>query len=268
MEIKVLSLQKQEKGSITLPSQFQEPLRQDVIKKAVEVLQANQRQTYGASPRAGMRSSADVSRRRRKYRGSYGHGISRVPRKVLTRRGTQFFWVGAVAPGTVGGRRAHPPKATKDWSLALNKKENKKAIRSALGAVMDKRAVTGRGHLAPEGYPFAIEAALEGVDKTKQAKQILSGLGFDDDLKRCAKRSIRAGKAKLRGRKTKKKTGLLIVVSEKCRFMKAAQNITGLTVADASSLNAVLLAPGAVPGRIALFTDKAIEKIGKEKLFA
>ena len=51
----------------------------------------------------------------------------------MWRRGTQFMWVGALAPGTVGGRKAHPPKASKIWNLKINKKERAKAIRSALG---------------------------------------------------------------------------------------------------------------------------------------
>ena len=84
-----------------------------LIKRAVLTLQNNKRQRYGANPEAGKKVSAALSKRRRKYRGSYGHGISRVPRKILSRRGTSMNWQGAFAPGTVGGRRAHPPKAEK-----------------------------------------------------------------------------------------------------------------------------------------------------------
>ena len=47
-------------------------------------------------------------------------------------------WVGAFAPGTVGGRRAHPPKSEKIWSKKINKKENAKAIRSAISATLLK----------------------------------------------------------------------------------------------------------------------------------
>jgi len=115
MELKILSQDNQEKGVLKLPIQFSEPVREDLIQRAVLTVEANTRQPYGTKPAAGMRHSADVSRRRRKYRGSYGHGISRVPRKVLSRRGTQMFWQGAVAPGTVGGRKAHSPKAEKIW---------------------------------------------------------------------------------------------------------------------------------------------------------
>ncbi|MFH1399970.1 MAG: 50S ribosomal protein L4, partial [Nanoarchaeota archaeon] len=113
MKLKILDTQRKETGTIDLPAQFFEPFRPDLIKLGVLAVQANGRQPYGASPDAGMRHSVEVSRRRRKYRGSYGIGISRVPRKILSRNGTRMNWVGAEAPGMVGGRRAHPPKAEK-----------------------------------------------------------------------------------------------------------------------------------------------------------
>ena len=198
MKIKVLDITKTETGKKDLPIQFSEPVHPNLIKRAVLTLQANRRQRYGADPMAGKKCSAELSRRRRKYRGSYGHGISRVPRKILTRRGTRFFWVGAFAPGTVGGRRAHPPKATKIWEQKINDKENSKAIRSALAATVIKEAVSQRGHKTPEQYPFLIEDKLESLTKTKLVKETLLKLGLKDELTRAAKKSIRAGKGKMR----------------------------------------------------------------------
>src|SRR3989344_8977416 len=99
MKLNKLGLDKKAMGSVALPTQFTEELRPEIIKRAVEVLQHNQRQPYGAQLDAGRRQSGKLSRRRRDYKGSYGHGISRVPRKSLTKRGTRFYWVGAVAPG-------------------------------------------------------------------------------------------------------------------------------------------------------------------------
>ncbi len=116
MKLKIISIKKAEAGERELPAQFKGLVRPDLIKRAVLSLQSNKRQAYGASPEAGKRHSAELSRRRRKYRGSYGHGISRVPRKILSRSGLRFNWAGAVAPGTVGGRRAHPPKTEKIWT--------------------------------------------------------------------------------------------------------------------------------------------------------
>ena len=55
---------------------------------------------------------------------------------------------GAEAPNTVGGRRAHPPKAEKEWELKINSKERKKAFRSALAATAQESYVSARGHVA------------------------------------------------------------------------------------------------------------------------
>lgn len=267
MELNILSIKKEEKGKVKLPKQFQEEVRPDIIKKAVLALQANRRQPYGADPQAGIRASAELSRRRRKYRGSYGAGISRVPRKILSRRGTRMNWVGAFAPGTVGGRKAHPPKADKIWTQKINKKENRKAIRSALAATMVKEIVAERNHQIPDNYPFIIEEKIETLDKTKDVKNALKGLGFENELKRSSQKKVRAGRGKTRGRKYKKKTGVLLVVSKDCKLEKSAVNIPGIDVVNIKNINAELLAPGAVPGRLTLFTDKAIETLEKDKLF-
>jgi large subunit ribosomal protein L4e len=267
MKLKVLTKQGTEKGNLDLPSQFSEPVRDDLIKRAVLSLQSIRRQPYGSDPEAGKRASADLSKRRRKYRGMYGHGISRTPRKILSHRGTQFNWQGAFAPNTVGGRRAHPPKAEKIWEQNINKKERRKAIRSAMAATINKEIVNERGHVIPDNYPFVIESGLELLDKTKQVLDALNKLGFEKELERSGKKSIRAGRGKMRGRKYKKTNGPLIVISKECKLEKAAKNIPGVDVVKVNALNAELLAPGAVAGRATLFTQAALEKLDKEKLF-
>lgn len=267
MELKILSIKNEEKGKVNMPEQFNEKVRPDLIKKVVLALQSSKRQQYGADPEAGKRHSTEISKRRREYRGSYGLGISRVPRKILSKRGTRMNWVGALAPGTVGGRQAHPPKAEKIWSRKINKKENRKAIRGALAATLQKQAVDKRGHKAPENYPFIIEEKFESVEKTKEVYKALKELGFSDELKRTLKKKVRAGKGKMRGRKYKRKKGALLVVSDKCKLEHAAKNLAGIDVVKVNELNVEMLAPGAMPGRLALFTEKAIEKLRKDKLF-
>ena len=41
----------------------------------------------------------------------------------------------------------------------------------------------------------------------------------------------------------------------------------GIDIVKVNALNAELLAPGAVPGRLTLFTEQALTKLEKEKLF-
>ena len=266
MKADILNTKGEKVKTIDLPEQFNEEVRPDIIKRAVLVIQANKRQAYGANPRAGKDYSAKLSRRRRKYRGSYGHGISRVPRKILTRRGTNFYWVGAVAPGTVGGRRSHPPKSEKSWSQKINVKERRLAIRSALAATCIKELVEKRGHVSKH-VPIIIESGFEGLKSTKEVKEALLKIGLEKELERASVKKIRSGKGKRRGRKYKARKGPLILVSGKCEIQKSAKNIPGIDVSVIDSVNAELLAPGSEPGRLTIFTDKAIERLEKEKLF-
>lgn len=267
MKLNILDAAKTNKGSVDMPAQFTEPVRADLIRKAVDAVQSTNRQPYGASPDAGKRSSSIVSKRRRKYRGSYGFGISRTPRKVMSRRGTRMNWTGAFAPNTVGGRRAHPPKASKIWAKSINDKERRKAIRSALAATLDKSLVQAKGHQIPDSYPFIIDDTLQKLEKTKDVVKALSTLGFDAELDRTSTRKIRAGKGTMRGRKYRQKTGILFVIDDECKLYDAAQNVPGVEILTASALNAEVLAPGGVPGRLTLFTKSAIQRIADEKLY-
>lgn len=267
MKLKVIDLNAQPIGEKELPKQFEEPLREDIIKRAFLAYCSTKRQPYGAFPEAGKRPSAKLSKRRRAYRGSYGYGISRVQRKVLSARGRRMFWVGAFAPGTVKGRRAHPPKAQKDWTKKINKAEAKKAIRSALAATLLKECVIERGHRVPQNYPFLLDSAAERINKTSQLKALLIKLGFENEINRTKTKKVRAGKGKARGRKYKKKKGILIVVSKECPLLKAGRNVPGIDAVAVTDLNIDLLAPGAHPGRAALFTTAAIEQLEKKALF-
>ena len=267
MNLKIINSKAKEKGSVKLPTQFSEPVRSDLIKKAVQTILANNRQPYGANPEAGKRPSAFLSKRRRKYRGTYGIGQSRTPRKVMSRSGTRFNYVGAVAPQTVGGRRAHPPKASKIWTLKINEKENRKAIRSAMSATIIKDLVEKRGHRTPKEYPFILSDDVTTIKRTAELVKFLESLGFKEELERTSQRKIRAGKGKTRGRKYKARTGILFVVTDMCDLVYASNNVPGIDVVLAQNLNAYLLAPGGTPGRLTLFTESAIKKIEEEKLF-
>src|SRR3989338_11606848 len=265
--MKVVDLEGKKVKEVKLPKQFNEPYHPNLIKRAVLVIQSNKRQPYGAKPRAGLRYSSELSKRRKDYKGVYGRGMSRTPRKVMWRRGTQFGYVGATAPGTRGGRKAHPPKAEKIFSKKINVKERRKAIRSALAATFNLELMKKRNHQIPEEFPFIIEDNFENIEKTKDVKDILKKLGFEKELERCEKKKIRAEKGKTRGRKYKKKTGPLIIVSKKCKLEKSIINIPGLEIMEIKNINAELLAPGTHAGRLTIYTESAINMLEKEKLF-
>lgn len=267
MKLKIIDTKNAAKGEKELPSQFNEEYRPDLIKRAVIVIQNNKRQPYGADPRAGLKHSTYVSKRRSAYRTTYGIGQSRTPRKAMSVRGTRFNWVGAEVPQTVGGRRAHPPKAEKIWKQKINKKEKRKAIRSALSATMNIEIVNKRNVNVPKNYPFILANDFEKIDKTKELRKLLLTLGFKDELKRAAIITIRAGIGKLRGRKKVKKKSLLLVTSSNCGLFQSASNIPGIDIVKVNELNAELLAPGTHAGRMTLFTESAIDMLEKEKLF-
>tara|TARA_Y100000034_G_C6856299_1_gene389190 strand:- start:200 stop:1003 length:804 start_codon:yes stop_codon:yes gene_type:complete len=265
--MKVIDIEGKKVREVKLPKQFSEPYHPNLIKRAVLVIQSNKRQPYGAKEGAGLRHSSDLSKRRKRYRGVYGRGMSRTPRKVTWRRGTQFGYVGAKAPGTRGGRKAHPPTAEKDFSKKINIKERRKAIRSALAATFNIELIKKRTHQIPKEFPFIIDNKIETLEKTKEVKNTLKKIGFEKEIKRCEKKKVRAGKGKVRGRKYKKKTGPLIIVSRKCKLLKSGINLPGVEIVDIKNVNVELLAPGTHAGRLTIYTESAINKLEKDKLF-
>ena len=267
---KLYSIQGTELKSISLPEQFDERINQDLIKRAVMTLQQKSRQKYGAFSKAGKRPSSKLSKRRRNYRGSYGKGISRVQRKIMWKRGSQFGWEGAFAPGMRGGRKAHPPKPEKSFSDKINKKERRKAIRSAIAATAMKDLISMRHKMTESTsitFPIIIESRFELLNRTKQVKELLLKLGFKDEFERIGKKKIRAGKGKSRNRKYRISRGPLIIFSSTCPLEKASRNLQGVETSIVENLNAELLAPGAIPGRLTIWSENALQKMENEKLF-
>lgn len=260
MKAEILSLEGKKVKSIDLPVQFSEEYRPDLIKRAILAIFSHKRQSYGAFARAGKQQSAKLSRRRHDYKGAYGIGISRAPRKTMWRRGTQFGWMGAYAPFSVGGRRAHPPMPNKIWDEKINRKERRKAIRSAISATAIKE-------LFNYEVPFVLENKFEDLSKTKEVENVLKNINLLNEIERCRTRKIRAGKGKLRGRTYKKKIGPLIVVSRDCSVIKAAENLPGVNVVKVNELNASSLTKGVNLARLTLYTEAAIERLKDENLF-
>ncbi len=105
------------------------------------------------------------------------------------------------------------------------------------------------------------------MDKTNKVKNVFEKIGLQAELKRTSKKKIRAGKGKARGRVYKKKQGPLIIIAEESKLQKAVKNIPGVESCLVKNLNAEILAPGANSGRLVIWTEGAIEKLSKERLF-
>ena len=184
----------------------------------------------------------------------------------MIRRGTQFVYTGALVSGAIGGRRAHPPKSEKNFDQKLNKKENRKAIRSAIAATANKMYSEKKGFSVIENVPIIVEK-LETLTKTKEIITLLNKLGLEKEVERASTKKIRSGKGTLRGRKYKKTKGPLVVISKKEKLFDACKNIAGFDVTTTQSLNTELLAPGAEPGRLVVWSLDSINELEKEKLF-
>jgi large subunit ribosomal protein L4e len=249
---KIFNLKGKSTTKTTLPAAFSTPLRPDVIKRAVLAIQSKRRQPQGRDPMAGKRTSAES-------RGT-GMGIARVPR-IKGGGGTAAF-----APGTVGGRQAHPPKSETKIVKRIPKKEARLALLSAIAATASKETVEQRGHEIEDvpQFPMIVTDEMEGLTKTKEVEEALLNLGVMLDVHRVrGSRKIRAGKGKRRGRKMKQAVGPLIVIAENKGITEAANNIPGLDVVTVKNLNTELLAPGTHMGRLTLWTNGAVEQLDK-----
>ena len=260
--MKIRNLKGKEQGEVNLPAVFSGPVREDIVKRAFHSAMSHARQPYGAKPEAGNRHSTYLSKKRREYRGTYGIGQSRVPRKVMSSQGTQFQWMGAEVSGTVGGRRAHAPKAEKKWGQKINKKERKAAYASALCAIFSEH--TSKKHATPKNYPFIITDDFATLTKTSDVQDALEALGFSEELQRTKEKRIRAGKGTARGRKYKKKVGPLIIAPEDATIHRAARNIPGVTTTTPQKVSILDLAPGAKPGRLTILTESAVKELGDQ----
>jgi large subunit ribosomal protein L4e len=252
-DVNVYSKTGESKGKVALPAVFDTPIRPDIIRKAVQVARANRRQKYGAHPMAGKRhATASVGK---------GRGMSRVPRLTQGR-------AAALAPPNVGGRRAHPPESRKDWSEKINNKERRLAIRSAIAATARPELVSARGHKVGEGVtlPVVVADDIASVVKTKDALELLEKIGIRSDIDRARDGTkIRAGIGKLRGRRYKTPKSVLLVTADPEAAVKGFGNLPGVDITTPERLSAEHLAPGGDIGRLVVFTESALKRLGGEE---
>jgi len=246
--MKIKSLSGKDLKNINLPKQFSEEVRKDLIKRAYNAVRSHEVQAQGVSPVAGMRHAVDLKKRRRAYKNIMGTGRSRTPRKVMSHGGgMRFSYKGAQAPFTVGGRKAHPSKSSKIIAEKINKKERRKAIRSAISA----------------SKVMIIEDKFEKLSKTSEVVKALESNG----LKTKPRKTLRKGVARLRGRAKRYGKGPLLIVAGKCELINSGFNIPGVEVALVNELNVKLLAPGSVPGRPTIWSESSIKRLSEEGLF-
>jgi large subunit ribosomal protein L4e len=261
MKSKVYDINGREKGTIDLPRYFESTIREDIVSKVLET--KKKQQPYSPSPVAGKQHSAKglIVHARHVWRSGYGRGQSRVPRKIFSRRGSQFNWEAAEVPQAKGGMRAHPPKITQFLrELKINKKELEIAFASAIAATGSEKYILKKYssiEKLDKKAPFVVSSEITKL-KTKQIVQELKTVLGNLYGVAIKEKSIRAGRGKRRGRKHKSNAGMIFILGkdEKLKTML-------FEVKKTNDLGVVDLANGGL-GRLAVYTEKAINEL-KEK---
>jgi len=262
MKTEILDIKGNKKEIIELPKCFSKEIRDDLILKVLETKKTEH--PYSPSPVAGKQHAAKgkVVHRRHVWRSGYGRGMSRVPRKVMSRRGSQFGWEAAEVPHAKGGMRAHPPKViSRINTKKINKKELQKAFESALGATITKEKILLKypSIKTIKNFPLIVESKILSLKVKDLCSSLKNILGEDLNKIALKNKKIRSGKGKARGRKYKKSAGLLIVTGNKEKLK--TKIVDSISV---KKLGVLHLAKGG-PGRLTMYTDTAIKELSGDK---
>ncbi|MCK5449843.1 50S ribosomal protein L4 [Candidatus Pacearchaeota archaeon] len=257
MKTKLFDKSGKEKGSVGLPKNFSVKIREDILARVFDAQRGVYAQAYGAKEGAGAQYSASgiIKKKRHDWKASYGKGISRIPRKVMSRHGASFNWIGATVASTRGGRRPHAPRSEKNLLKKINKKELLIAFNSALAGTINSNFLEKKyGRKVESGFIFDGDVLkLKTKDFIVSMKAIF-GESFESVLKH---KTVRAGIGKMRGRKYKSNAGLLFVIGNEEKMKRK-----GIEVVNVSDLTIKDLSPNGEPGRLVCYTENAVSEIG------
>lgn len=253
VQAKVIDLDGKEIESVTLPSVFVTPVREDLIGRVYVALESHSRQPQGRDPLAGERTSAESGHP------PTGRGIARIPR-VKGERYSKSGMAGGVA-SVVGGRLPHPPRSEKVIRKEVNKKERYFALASAIAATAHNDLVAKRGHKFSANLPIIVSSDLEKVEKVRELKRFLQTLGADKDIERVRNRTSKISSSLSKLSRTG--TGPLFVVSDKSKLEGAIRSMSGVSVVKSSDISVLDLAPGCSPGRLTIWTKDALSNLSK-----
>ena len=252
--VTVFSLTGPKSGETTLPEVMTAPLRPDIVQFVHTNMNKNARQAYGVNIYAGKKVVAT----------SWGTGraVARIPR--VGGGGTSRSGQGAYGNMCRGGRMYNPTKTWRKWHFKINLTQKRYAVASAIAASAVPALVMARGHViddVPE-VPLVLENAIEKVQKTSAAKDILAAVGALADVEKAAdSKKIRAGKGKMRNRRYVMRRGPLIIYAQNDGIDQAFRNLPGVELCCVDRLNLLQLAPGGHMGRFCLWSQAALEKL-------
>ncbi len=249
-EADVLLLDGRTKGKIILPGIFDSEVRPELIQRAVLAENTMALQPQGHFLLAGMQTTARYYGRMNSYRSGRHMGVAIRPKQKLG-GGVQ----GQVRriPSAKKGKRAHPHLIEKTLMEQINKKEYQKALASAVSA-------TGAAN-NKQSKPIVVTDEIESIKKTKDMMKVFSSLNLGSKIEESSQK-VRIRKGLRRSSKTKHyKKSVLLVIGKEGSALKAAGNIAGVDACTVSNITANLLAPGGVPGRTTVWSERAIKGI-------
>lgn len=240
--------------TVKVPAVLKAPIRPDVVKFVHSNIAKNSRQAYAVSREAGHQTSAE----------SWGTGraVARIPR--VGGGGTHRAGQGAFGNMCRGGRMFAPTKTWRRWHRKVSVNQRRFAIVSALAASALPSLVFARGHRIENvsELPLVLCNEVESVNRTKAALDILQAIAAFSDIERVKdSKKLRAGKGKMRSRRTRQRRGPLVVYKSDNGITKAFRNIPGVELVPVSALNLLLLAPGGHLGRFVIWTQGAFEQL-------
>jgi len=157
-----------------------------------------------------------------------------------------------------------PTKTWRKWHHKVNVQQRRFAVCSALAASALPALIMARGHRIekiPE-VPLVISDAMESVTKTSAAVKLLKAINAFEDVEKCKdSKKIRAGKGKMRNRRTVMRKGPLIIYNNDQGLRQAFRNLPGVELMNIDRLNLLRLCPGGHLGRFIIWTQGAFEKL-------
>jgi len=243
-------------GSVAMPAVLGCPLRPDLVRYVHTGISKNKRQAYALSHRSGYQTAAE----------SWGTGraVARIPR--APGGGTHRSGQGTFGNMCRGGGMFNPTKVWRRWHRHVNTTQKRHAVASALAASSLPPLVMARGHRIDDvsELPLVVSDGAQGLAKTKQALELLEGLGFGNELSKvAASKKLRSGKGKMRDRKYTMRRGPLVVYGEDSGITRALRNLPGVESAHVDRLNLLQLAPGGNFGRFVIWTEEAFKRLGE-----
>lgn len=159
-----------------------------------------------------------------------------------------------------------PTKPWRKWQVKVNRNQKRYALVAAIAASGVPALVQSKGHAVESvsEFPLVVSDKVQEINKTKQAVEFLQSIRAWSDVEKVLNSTrLRAGRGKMRNRRTVKKLGPVIVYAKDSGLTKALRNIPGVETINVEKLNLLRLAPGGHVGRFVIWTESAFRRLDK-----